>query len=337
MPKFETQFKNIVGGKSELEKIKAREELQKSLEETSYKDTNPYEIEPSEKDKKIINFITDSVSKILLSYGVEPTSLPSGKICVVGENSVSKITDDRLREGFHSMLKQRVVVERAKSDTQFALCLAHELLHLKSYKSAQIIRGEVEPYRSGLIIFDRDSSETEYFSELEEAIVAEVTRQLYVNEMKKNSLFKSEIEKTEKIKFWIRKTMEMAKIDEIKQQRILDEVYTIPDADEILEFVENDNEHDEEYKTGFVFGRFQRLAKEEGVIISERYSERKKFNGLLDELIKKSNGKFKNKNELFVEFAKANFSGKLLSLARIVESTLGKGSFRELAEKFKSI
>jgi hypothetical protein len=49
---------------------------------------------------------------------------------------------------------------------------------------------------------------------------------------------------------------------------------------------------------------------------------------------KGSGGKFKNRDEVFDEFAKANFSGNYLPLARTVEGVLGKGSFRRLAEEF---
>lgn len=55
---------------------------------------------------------------------------------------------------------------------------------------------------------------------------------------------------------------------------------------------------------------------------------------LLDKLVEGSGGKFKNRDEVFDEFAKANFSGNYLPLARMVEGIFGKGSFRRLAEEF---
>jgi hypothetical protein len=66
----------------------------------------------------------------------------------------------------------------------------------------------------------------------------------------------------------------------------------------------------------------------------ERYTERKKLYELLDKLVLHSGGKFNNRDEVFDEFAKANFSGNYLPLARMVEGILGQGSFRKLAEEF---
>jgi ribosome-associated toxin RatA of RatAB toxin-antitoxin module len=66
----------------------------------------------------------------------------------------------------------------------------------------------------------------------------------------------------------------------------------------------------------------------------ERYDERIKMYELMDNLIAKSGGRLKNRDEVFGEFAKAHFSGNYLPLARMVENTLSKGSFRELANKF---
>ncbi len=337
MSDFETQFnKNIVGGKSEQEKKQAHEKLQQELEENSYKDTKPYEIEPSKKDRQIIDFAINAVDKIIASYGGTPKSFLPEKIFILKEGAVSEITDGKLREGFHSLLKQRIVVERGESDVHFATTVVHELLHLKSFKAAQIIDGEIEPYRAGITVFDR-SAENEYFAKIEEAIVSEVTRQFYTNEICRNSLFKSEVEKTEKIKVWIKKDLQLSGMDETKQQRIMEEIFFIPDADDILEFLngEVDSDDPEMYKIGYVNGAFRVLMENGDVKLSERYVERKALYDLLDEIVEKSDGEIKNRKEIFDEFAKANFSGKLLPLARIIENTLGKGSFREIAEKFK--
>jgi len=54
---------------------------------------------------------------------------------------------------------------------------------------------------------------------------------------------------------------------------------------------------------------------------------------LIDEIIEKSHGRFENRQEVFDIFARANFSGNLIPLARLIESIFGKGSFRRLGEE----
>ena len=91
---------------------------------------------------------------------------------------------------------------------------------------------------------------------------------------------------------------------------------------------------DEEKRQAYAAGMFGALYEKGEVETVERYKERKKLYKLLDKLVINSGGKFKSRDEVFDEFAKANFSGNYLPLARTVEGILGKGSFRKLAEEF---
>jgi len=68
----------------------------------------------------------------------------------------------------------------------------------------------------------------------------------------------------------------------------------------------------------------------------ERLRERQKLDELLYRLLQQMPEKFQSKEELFSEFAKANFTGNYLPLARLIEKSMGKGSFRRLAKEFGS-
>lgn len=56
-------------------------------------------------------------------------------------------------------------------------------------------------------------------------------------------------------------------------------------------------------------------------------------NSLIDDLYNKNAGSFASREEVFNLFARAVMTGRLLSVARLLEKTYGKGSFRELGEK----
>jgi hypothetical protein len=66
---------------------------------------------------------------------------------------------------------------------------------------------------------------------------------------------------------------------------------------------------------------------------SEYLKERRKLDKLIDELFEKNKDEFKDREEVFDIFARAVMTGRLLPVARLIEKTFGKGSFRELGEE----
>ena len=61
--------------------------------------------------------------------------------------------------------------------------------------------------------------------------------------------------------------------------------------------------------------------------------EMDKMSQLIELIYGKNKEKFENKWEVYKVFFKAAFSGKLLGIARLIEKTFGKGSFRELGKE----
>ena len=61
--------------------------------------------------------------------------------------------------------------------------------------------------------------------------------------------------------------------------------------------------------------------------------ERKNLYKLIDDLFEKNESEFSSKEEIFNLFAMAAMTGKLLPIAKLIEKTYGKGSFRNLGEK----
>ena len=173
-----------------------------------------------------------------------------------------------------------------------------------------------------------------YFDELEEAIVAECTKRLLESgEMQTNPLFVEEAQARDKFLGWVANYFRNTGKSEETIQLIVSETKYIPNAQESVKQVEAEND-DEGKRASYAAGMFHRFLQDNKIGEMERYKERSKLYKLLDEIIEKSGGKFKDRDEIFTEFAKANFSGRYLPLARTIESALGKGSFRRLAEEF---
>lgn len=64
-----------------------------------------------------------------------------------------------------------------------------------------------------------------------------------------------------------------------------------------------------------------------------RPAERKKFEKLIDELWEHNQDTFENKDSIIDLFIKAQVTGSILPVGRIIEHTFGKGSFRKFGEE----
>ena len=343
--KFESQFKRIVGG-TEEEKLEAKKELQEIFEsEEKNGRFSSYELLTTERDEKIIQNTESNVDKIVKFYGGNAYPLPRKNIYVFKYGAVKILSKGKFEEGYHHVLGQRIFVEKRSSNIGLAITFAHELFHLKSYKSAQIDKkGKPDVYRSGISVFSA-KREVNYFEKLEEAIIANLTHQFYQREIKNNPLYQTEVENTEKIKEKMKELMKKIGFKEEEQRMILDEIYSIPysnpesvikilEGDKVKNFLEKDKSSTT--RLGSIHGVIDGIIEKEGgkVMFFERYLEKQKFDKLLEKILAKSGDRFKNKQELFDQFAKAHFSGNLLPLARIIETSLGKGAFRKIAEEF---
>jgi len=331
-------YERIVGG-TEEEKKTASKELQDIFDERS-KDLSKYELEKSTEDLEILKKTEAIVDSIVNRYGGEPKALPLDHIYVLKPGSVLAMTGGRLFGGIHRPMGLKIGVEKGKSRSLFASTIAHELFHLKSYKSARVGKSgeDVRLYRSGLSMFDKKNpdekvgEEKAYFSVIEEAVVAECAKKL-LDEISRDALFSEEASAVIKFRDWVIAFYRRSGVPEEKVKEFEKELKYIADPQDKVERVLAFSEKEEE-RQSYAAGMFRALYEKGEVETVERYTERKKFHELLDKLFVSSNGKFKNRDEVFDEFARANFSGNYLPLARTVESILGKGSFRKLAEEF---
>ncbi len=60
--------------------------------------------------------------------------------------------------------------------------------------------------------------------------------------------------------------------------------------------------------------------------------ERASLDKLIEDIYEKNKSEFSSSEDVFTMFAKSSMTGRLLPVARLVEKTYGKGSFRMLGE-----
>lgn len=346
--KYEEQFgKKIIGKANEKERAAAKKELEELFLEGS-KEAAPYEMAKTEKDKQIIRSIESGVDKLIKLCGGKPKPLPMERIHLLRPGGVGAILGGESTESFHDILSYRVVLDRLPSDVATAVGLGHEIFHIKSHKSVQAAEDEsdeiplpaedekekVKPYRSGLSILDREK-DVRYLSGLDEAITAELNYHLFQIEIKTNPLYREELKGVDKIKIWIKRSFEKNGIDEQSQISMLSGIYTIIGAEEVLKVLEGDKSDD--YKIDYIYDIIMREPQEQcRLIMFERPDDWRELNNLMREILEKSNGEFKNTQEIFLKIAEPKFTGKLSPLRRMIERILGKGSFRKVMERFKT-
>lgn len=333
-----THFEHIVGG-TKNDKEEAAKVLQEYFEGTYRKLAN-HQIEKTSEDLEVLKITESLVDEIVTQYGGTPKSIPLDQIYLLEPDGVFEATDGKQSNGVFSPLGLKIGVDRNKANLLFACSTAHELFHLKSYKSARVGKtGEdVRLYRSGITLTDRkdDSKESgqekQYFEQLEEAIVAECVKKFY-QEVGKNSLFVAEAEAVKKISDWVVTSRRRFGAPEETKKIFASELEYVSNPQELVAEVlaYSDNE---ETRQEYTAGSFDYKLEKGEVETFERYEERSDMYKLLDTLVENSNGKYESRDQVFNEFAKANFSGNYIPLARIVEDILGKGSFRKLAEEF---
>ena len=217
------------------------------------------------------------------------------------------------------------------------------MFHLKGYKSARIGKSgsDIHLYRSGITMVDRKDTEAgvagvgeekEYFTVLEEAIVAECVRQ-FLDIFAEEDGINEELIAFNQIRDYISKYYESIGVDEIRIKVFEQELKYIENSPKILEEIISHSDIEERQR--YAAEMYANLIKQDKdkAIILERYLERQKMYELLDNIVSKSNGKFEH-GEVFYKLAYSHFSGNYLPFARIVEEVLGKGEFRKLAKEF---
>lgn len=63
------------------------------------------------------------------------------------------------------------------------------------------------------------------------------------------------------------------------------------------------------------------------------FRRKREFLKLVDDIYNKNKDKFNSPKDVLLLFVKAAFTGRITEIGKLVESSFGKGSFRELGEK----
>jgi hypothetical protein len=331
-------FDNIIGGTPEDKE--SIDQYYNKVSTENPDDISGHEIEKTSEMTEVSNRTMSYVDKVASAYSSKIKGVPIDKVYFLKEGSTGKLTNITGNKGFYNIKRGYIVIDRLNSKIGTASVLAHELFHAKAYKSIKYFSDTKDDflYRSGVEMVDISNptseyeSKKKYFAEMDEAIVQKLASKT-AKLMEKDPLFSSEYQASQELLSYYISYCVHHNVDSKILEEITEELRYIPQAEERLEKM-NAAYKSQKEREDYIVGLIKGLLDSNNLLATTRYSERKKFDKLLDEIVEKSSGRFANREEVFTEFAKAHFSGDYMNIARIVEGALGKGSFRRIANEF---
>lgn len=266
-------------------------------------------LEKSERPKTaeelaLIDFANEETNRLRKEIGVTPYDIPRENFHIVphgfGESGDSAgHVDKQLQRVF---LNEKTL-QFGSSPLRFGLTAVHELIHLKGHLTIEVSQIGNETYmsevRHGLVVEPpekkiQDGKGKHYFSGLEEALAGTFEKKSFQGVLAL-PLFKEERD-------WL--------MSEDAQKIIerLSKIYNFP-KDEVAV-----------------------VSKDGRVNLFAYYEQRQVLDYVCNQIKAEFPDEYQSFDEVLKEFLRAQFTGKLLPVARLVEKTFGKGGFRLLGE-----
>lgn len=238
--KFEQRFPKIITRTPEGKK-EIKERLEKDYLEFRKK-IAPYEIPKTEREETlpIIKDMESVVRKVLEKFKKKPEKpFPPERVHLLKQGGVEAYTSGGKLGGFCNAAEQYIALDRTNSDVETVLIYLHERFHLASPTAIKITEGKAEPLWSGIIVYDKKGRIAQVnFGEIGEAIINELTNQVYQKEIKKNPRYQKEVKDNERILPWIKKLVRWKGWDKKREKIYLSGFYAIPEMVELIKKLE---------------------------------------------------------------------------------------------------
>lgn len=302
----------IVGDVSQEKKDETKEEIelllfdhQKSLETMfprAAEQLKKFENKKSDKELALIDFANRETNELMQEFGLKPYDIPADNYHMIQSELYKKEINRGKAITYVDSQSVVVDVEYFKGNLlRLGAMFLHETLHLKAHTSMEVeeIGGKIKttPYREGVRAIssqkhnDPDKSHL-HFKGLEEAIVSAQEKKLFPKLLELPLLAKE--------KKWLMSDEAKRLKNTVVKNREFPE-------DEIIWV----GKKEEDFYESFSF-----------------LAQRRVLDYVCVEIQKQFPDLYENTDDVFKEFLNANFTGRLLPIARLVDGTFGEGSFR---------
>lgn len=348
---FKSVFgERIVGAKTKDERLKAEKNINDDFIEG--REILPNELSKSRGDEAIIEQANKSVDYLIRLSGGVPEPLELERIHLFKPGGVYGLTEGGSDEAIYFPSRHFIAIDWTSSDVANLINLQHELLHKEGKKGVAIEKGkerDVVIRHSGAAIYRMENGKIiAYLRKLVEGSISLMNRSIFENDIKRNPLYRNELNRVKKIKPWIRRVLEKRGDDKSQVKKFLSDIYTVIGAENLLKFLESEKSDKEklDYIRTIIERheneswkekreRLGRLEKEESeLFMAERTKESEAVEQLCLDILSKSEGKFRNKFDVLSRIAEAHFTGNLSPLRKMVNEFLGEGSWEEKMKQF---
>ena len=352
------------------EKEQITEELCDKLESQDIEEIKEGEVELSPRQVELAAEANRLIASALKSAGIRPKiEITSSMIHLVRPDVFERYLVRKNIKGdsivaLTSFEDETVLIKYQEyGELQFLDRVIHEALHMNSFVSLQAVdlTDETESgtgvvkRRAGLRMKETTVEGSKkagdkkvmagrtFFNDLDEAVIGKLTVDIIRNfNIQLSPEVKSDFEKSEKLrKLLIERITKVfnEKSSELSEKEVLElvglyavlnwQAMLLPEAGNFLEMYEPRQD------TLVLEQAISFYTEQEanGSIPYFVYNpQRLMLDKLMSDILKKNEGKFSNSREVALLFIKASFEGRVLPLARVIESTFGEGSFRRLGE-----
>lgn len=298
------------------------------------------EREKSPAAKELITFLAKEVPEFAREYGATPIRLREDHIRFMPSEAYDPLvragktidaiaSEGGFYEGGHynaQFQKIWIRYDGPMDVAQLARTLTHEMLHFQSFQSLVVRTGYLSETKRRMGFSTTLRSGERYFAEIDEAVIEELTYR-FMQRIASGTMGGPEI---------LQKLLQQEKI--VKEQMFAQPEFKKHVKKEIARAA--GGRIDKSVKQNVWEEDFiHRLAiypipGKENVAVSMTYpGERLNLIEIVREAFGKNKDRFASEEEVFTLFARASMSGNYLGLARLVEKTFGKGSFRKLGKK----
>lgn len=352
------------------EKAEVVDEFLEKLDNQEIAEIKEGEIELSPRQMELVAEANRLIASALKSAGIvpkieiKPSMVHMVRPDVFERYKKKKGIEAKSLAAWVSIDEQAILVKAEEYDElQFLDRIIHEILHMNSFVSFQTVDMAEDADDSVSIVERRTGlrmKETKvegskkagnkkkiagkmFFNDLDEAVIEKLAVDIIRNfNIRIAPEEKSNFDKSEKLRKilieHIRKILQdrSGEVSEIEISE-LGALYAVlswqaillPEAGVFLERYESSQDP-------FVLEQaisFYYDQEAEDLIPSFAYNpQRVMLDKLMSDILKKNAAKFKNPRDVALLFVKASFEGRVLPLARVIEDTFGKGSFRRLGE-----
>lgn len=307
----------VVGGAPEKTKERIKKEFSGLFGEEHLSDLTKEQRElldrveypKSKEELALIDFANEETNKLMESVGAEPFDVSEKNIHILPAEEFEKMAGNKSNSAIVTYRHQGIVLNAAevrRESILFGESTFHELIHLKSHVTLEVEEKTGEGgikettrtfFRAGLGMVSAQKhwysgKSHEHFKGLNEAIVAT-----------QESRF---IKKMLDLPF-MKKQKERMNSDEVREKKEMFFKKTGISGEEI----------------GWVY--------EDGSFWTTGYEgQQNVLRFVISEIVKEFPDKYKNSEDAEKEFLRGLFTGKILTIARLIEATFGKGSFEVL-------